>query len=114
MKPKTAIPAIEGIVIDDTNGTQITDTSDAESVVIGSFDSNTYVQVFGSGEDTDDVAITSSGDVDITSAKQTNVSYGTILNIDGEKILIQNLPVADPHVAHQLWNDAGALKVSAG
>lgn len=35
-------------------------------------------------------------------------------SIDGATIVLPNLPTADPGVAGQLWNDAGALKVSAG
>tara|TARA_R100001509_G_scaffold145466_2_gene102103 strand:+ start:412 stop:1773 length:1362 start_codon:yes stop_codon:yes gene_type:complete len=35
-------------------------------------------------------------------------------NIETIKVLIPNLPVADPANAGQLWNDGGTLKVSAG
>jgi hypothetical protein len=33
---------------------------------------------------------------------------------DGFFLVPANLPTADPHVANQLWNSAGTLKVSAG
>lgn len=32
----------------------------------------------------------------------------------GGRAYLDNLPVADPHVVNQLWNDGGTVKVSAG
>jgi hypothetical protein len=38
-----------------------------------------------------------------------------VATIDGSgHVFLPNLPTADPHVAGELWNDTGTLKVSAG
>ena len=41
-------------------------------------------------------------------------STGGSFTIDGATVVMENLPVADPSVAGQLWNNAGTLAVSAG
>ena len=38
---------------------------------------------------------------------------GTV-TINGATVIISNLPTSNPNVAGQLWNNAGALSVSAG
>jgi hypothetical protein len=42
--------------------------------------------------------------------------FAQLLYIRGDGLFLvpANLPTADPHVANQLWNSAGTLKVSAG
>jgi len=35
-------------------------------------------------------------------------------SINGGTVSLPNLPTADPHVAGQVWNNAGVLTVSAG
>lgn len=38
-----------------------------------------------------------------------------LLYVDpANKIIVENLPTSDPHVLNALWNDAGAIKISAG
>lgn len=34
--------------------------------------------------------------------------------LNGDRIVLPILPMVDPHLAGQLWNDAGTVKVSAG
>ncbi len=41
-------------------------------------------------------------------------SSGGSFTIDGTTVIMENLPTSDPSVAGQLWNNAGALAVSAG
>lgn len=36
------------------------------------------------------------------------------IRLNASKIMVEDIPTADPEVAGQLWNDAGTLKVSAG
>tara|TARA_B100001287_G_scaffold250066_1_gene230347 strand:+ start:127 stop:318 length:192 start_codon:yes stop_codon:yes gene_type:complete len=35
-----------------------------------------------------------------------------VVVLDGTKVMVKNLPTADPQKKGQLWVDAGALKVS--
>lgn len=68
--------------------------------------------------------ISTSGDgVQIEETNSGGIFIGTNggLQIDslpafagGDQITLANLPVADPHTAGQLWNNAGVLHVSAG
>ena len=39
---------------------------------------------------------------------------GSTFTINGQVVIMSNLPTADPTNAGQLWNNAGALAVSAG
>ncbi len=41
-------------------------------------------------------------------------SSGDVLVNDSGAVFLTDLPTSDPGVANQLWNDSGALKVSAG
>lgn len=43
-----------------------------------------------------------------------NGSMVTCIDLYNGKVLMPNLPVADPHVADQLWNNGGVLTVSSG
>lgn len=43
-----------------------------------------------------------------------NLTTTGTVTIDGTTIVITDLPVADPQVVGQLWNDSGVLTVSAG
>ncbi len=60
---------------------------------------------------TSSTTLTASTDASLT--LQGDDSSILRLNTDGTCFL-PNLPTSDPHVLGQLWNNAGALKVSAG
>ena len=50
----------------------------------------------------------------ISSSDSTQVTVTDGLTIAGAVVMMQNLPTSDPTNAGQLYNDSGALKVSAG
>ncbi len=41
-------------------------------------------------------------------------SAGSDGNSDGLRLIMNNLPTSDPSVAGQLWNNSGAVSISAG
>ena len=41
-------------------------------------------------------------------------TWRNTLQLKGGNVFMEHLPVADPHILHALWNDAGTVKVSAG
>lgn len=44
----------------------------------------------------------------------TTLTTSGAVTIDGTTVVITDLPVADPEVVGQLWNNSGVLTVSAG
>lgn len=52
----------------------------------------------------------------ITKVGDTGENNGTMIKVDdaAQQISLTNLPISDPAVAGVLWNDAGAIKISAG
>lgn len=128
MKPKTGIPAIEGISIDDTNGTVIVDISAAQNVTIGDEAQNnpegdaTSLTVRGTlavvGPFNETIAV-ASGNITLEvdpdgGGGSPEIAFQTTDNAGVLKVLMTGLPVADPHVAGQLWLNAHVLTVSAG
>jgi hypothetical protein len=57
---------------------------------------------------------TTGGSVYIAGGVNASESAVGPVEIAGIVLMLPNLPTEDPHVANQLWNDAGTLKISAG
>lgn len=71
------------------------------------------------GEDvnalTDDNVIAIGRGFDSSTQDSFSVGFGQKdFEVQSGKIFIYNLPTSDPHVAGQLWNSSGTIKVSAG
>lgn len=58
--------------------------------------------------------IEAADDGNFKKGEDVRLERGERLLVSGDVIDFTGLPTADPAVAGRLWNDAGALKISAG
>lgn len=75
-----------------------------------------YINKWGLIQPTNNATIATANDVAkyIAFTSHNGAIQVTNMKLLGGNVLMENLPVADPHVVGALWNDAGTVKVSAG